>query len=213
MCVQVLVAGRAGGRASLFGGSVAGEAAQAACVCTPSMLCGAHASVFFLQERMKVRHKEGFRPPQRGKRTDVAGDEVKLRCVGARGALPGACWRHAESLAGACSAVLCSSEICPPIVCCLPACAAAACCLACHPTLLAPTGVPLPCSLWQRVSAFFEPSVPGSTLVNDGSIFVALGAWAAWTAAASDPTLPLGAALAFAAWKLYDKRNKRNPGG
>jgi hypothetical protein len=63
------------------------------------------------------------------------------------------------------------------------------------------------------VSAFFEPSVPGSTLVNDGSIFVALGAWAAWTAEASDPTLPLGAALAFAAWKLYDKRNKRNPGG
>lgn len=55
--------------------------------------------------------------------------------------------------------------------------------------------------------------MPATTLVNDGSVFVALGIWAAWTAAASDPTLPLGAALAFAAWKLYDKRNKRNPGG
>lgn len=55
--------------------------------------------------------------------------------------------------------------------------------------------------------------MPGPTLVNDGAIYVALGIWAGWTAAASDPTLPLGAALAVAVWKLYDKRNKRNPGG
>ncbi len=68
------------------------------------------------------------------------------------------------------------------------------------------------CSLWERIRSYFEPSVPATTLVNDGSVFVALGIWAAWTAAASDPTLPLGGALAFAAWKLYDKRNKRNPG-
>ena len=61
--------------------------------------------------------------------------------------------------------------------------------------------------------SYFEPSVPSTTLVNDGSVFLLLGIWAAWTAAASDPTLPLGAALAFAAWKLYDKRSKRNPGG
>ena len=72
---------------------------------------------------------------------------------------------------------------------------------------------PLSRSLWQRVRQNFEPSVPGPTLVNDGSVFVALGLWAAWTATASDPTLALGAALAFCAWRLYDKRNKRNPGG
>lgn len=99
-----------------------------------------------LQEKIKVRHQKGFQPPQRGKRSDAAGDEAKL-------------------------------------------------------------------SLWQRVRQLFEPSVPGTTLVNDGSVFLALGIWAGWTAAASDPTLPLGAALAFAAWKLYDKRNKRNPDG
>lgn len=138
---------------------------------------------------------------------------------------------------------------------------------------------PVLCSLWQRVRSYFEPSVPGTTLVNDGrcakmtcgscrallarrpaagasrwtcvscrsgsttchprpprdpatekvlehpseppamfpvllrSVFLALGIWAAWTAAASDPTLPLGACLAFAAWKIYDKRSKRSPGG
>ena len=91
----------------------------------------------------------------------------------------------------------------PPIT--LPAC------LYLPPASLPPARVP-PRSLWQRVRQKFEPSVPSTTLVNDGSVFVALGVWAGWTAAASDPTLPLGAALAFAAWKLYDKRNKRNPG-
>lgn len=99
-----------------------------------------------LQERMKVRHRDGFRPPQRGKRSDVTGDAPKQ-------------------------------------------------------------------SLWQRVRSYFEPSVPSTTLVNDGSVFLALGIWAAWTAAASDPTLPLGACLAFAAWKIYDKRSKRSPDG
>lgn len=68
-------------------------------------------------------------------------------------------------------------------------------------------------SIWQRIKDVFEPSVPGVTLVNDGSIFVALALWAAWQAASSDPTLPLGAAVCFCAWKLYDKRNKRNPDG
>lgn len=93
-----------------------------------------------------MRHRDGFRPPQRGKRSDVTGDAPKQ-------------------------------------------------------------------SLWQRVRSYFEPSVPSTTLVNDGSVFLALGIWAAWTAAASDPTLPLGACLAFAAWKIYDKRSKRSPDG
>ena len=55
--------------------------------------------------------------------------------------------------------------------------------------------------------------MPSTALVNDGSIFLALGAWAAWQAASSDPTLPLGAAISFCAWKLYDKRSKRSPDG
>ena len=27
-----------------------------------------------LQEKMKVRHKQGFRPPKRGRKTDLEGD-------------------------------------------------------------------------------------------------------------------------------------------
>lgn len=99
-----------------------------------------------LQEKMKVRHRFGFRPPQRGKRGEVQGDAPRL-------------------------------------------------------------------SLWQQIRGKFESSVPGTTLVNDGSIFVALGIWAAWQAASSDPTLPIGAAICFCAWKLYDKRSKRDPDG
>jgi ATP-dependent HslUV protease ATP-binding subunit HslU len=99
-----------------------------------------------LQQKMKVRHRFGFRPPTRGKYGEAKGDELKQ-------------------------------------------------------------------SIWQIIRSKFEPSVPSTTLVNDGSIFLALGLWAAWQAASSDPTLPIGAALCFCAWKLYDKRNKRNPDG
>lgn len=34
-----------------------------------------------------------------------------------------------------------------------------------------------------------------------------------WFQATVDPTLPLGAAIAFCAWKLFDKRKRRNPDG
>jgi hypothetical protein len=68
-------------------------------------------------------------------------------------------------------------------------------------------------SVLAEIRRRFEPSVPGTTIVNDGSIFAALGLWAAWQAASSDPTLPLGAAVAFCAWRLYDKRMKRDPDG
>jgi len=68
-------------------------------------------------------------------------------------------------------------------------------------------------SIWQKIKDAFEPNVSSVTMVNDGSIFLALALWAAWQAASSDPTLPLGAAVCFCAWKLYDKRNKRNPDG
>lgn len=74
-------------------------------------------------------------------------------------------------------------------------------------------GDPEKVSIFQRIREAFEPSVSSVTLVNDGSIFVALALWAAWQAGSSDPTLPLGAAICFCAWKLYDKRNKRNPDG
>ena len=99
-----------------------------------------------LQEKMKVRHRFGFRPPQRGKRGEATGNGPRL-------------------------------------------------------------------SIWQQIRSRFESFVPLSTIVNDGSIFLALGLWAAWQASSSDPTLPIGAAICFCAWKLYDKRNKRDPDG
>jgi hypothetical protein len=74
-------------------------------------------------------------------------------------------------------------------------------------------GDPEKVSIMQRIKEAFEPNVSSATLVNDGSIFGALALWAAWQAGSSDPTLPLGAAICFCAWKLYDKRNKRNPEG
>ena len=35
----------------------------------------------------------------------------------------------------------------------------------------------------------------------------------AWQSASSDPTLPLGAAICFCTYRLFDKRRKRNPEG
>ncbi|KAK9817257.1 hypothetical protein WJX72_011944 [[Myrmecia] bisecta] len=99
-----------------------------------------------LGDKMKVRHKYGFKPPRTGRKTDAAGDALRP-------------------------------------------------------------------SLIQRIKDRMEPSVPKTTLVNDGSIFVALGIWAAWQSASADPTLPLGAAICFCAWRLFDKRRKRNPDG
>jgi hypothetical protein len=67
---------------------------------------------FLLQERMKVRHKEGFRPPQRGKRTDVAGDEVKLRWVWGVGRRL-LCWGPAPLFPAACI-LACLCLLLPP---------------------------------------------------------------------------------------------------
>lgn len=36
---------------------------------------------------------------------------------------------------------------------------------------------------------------------------------AGWQSRAADPTLPLGAAVAFSVWRFFDKRRKRNPEG
>ncbi|KAL6770751.1 CGL73 [Auxenochlorella protothecoides x Auxenochlorella symbiontica] len=98
-----------------------------------------------LTERMKWRHKHGFQPPQRGRKTDALGEERV--------------------------------------------------------------------SLWQRVRSAVEPSVPVSTLVNDGTVFLVLAVWAGWQSLAAEPTLPLCGALAYAVWKLYDKRTRRDPDG
>lgn len=99
-----------------------------------------------LKQKMKVRHKYGFKPPKSGRRSDVEGDPTKK-------------------------------------------------------------------NLWQKFRDLLEPSVAGPTIVNDGSIFLALGIWSAWQSASSDPTLPLGAAICFCTYRLFDKRRKRNPEG
>jgi hypothetical protein len=65
------------------------------------------------------------------------------------------------------------------------------------------SGDPEKVSIVQRVKDLFEPSVSSVTLVNEGSIFLGLALWAAWQAASSDPTLPLGGAVAFCAYKIY----------
>lgn len=166
------------------------------------------------QEKRRVRLKEGFRPPRSGRRGEAEGDAQRLRCGPA-----GPCACHSR-LRSPCSPERCRRSSGGRIHPTLGRACDAAWGLQEPAPLGARHGIPHlrhlppapPCSLWQRVRSMFEPSVPGTTLVNDGSIFLALGIWAGWTAAASDPTLPLGAALAFAAWKLYDKRNKRNPG-
>lgn len=98
-----------------------------------------------LQEAMKDRHRLGFRPPQRGRKGDAAGDGKR--------------------------------------------------------------------TLWARFSGLFEPSVPSTTLVNDGSIFVALALWAAWQVDTLDPTLPLALTLAYGTYKLFEKRSRRDPDG
>ena len=36
---------------------------------------------------------------------------------------------------------------------------------------------------------------------------------AAWQSAAADPSLPIGAALCYAVWRLFEKRKARNPDG
>lgn len=52
-----------------------------------------------------------------------------------------------------------------------------------------------------------------SVLINDGSILLAFAGWAGWQGMTGEPTLPVAAGLAFSAWRLYDKRVRRNPEG
>lgn len=69
-------------------------------------------------------------------------------------------------------------------------------------------------SIFQKVRNVFETSVPLTTIVNDGVIFLLMSFWAAGTQyATSDPTGPFVVALGFSVWRLFDKRQKRNPDG
>eukprot|EP00210_Caulerpa_lentillifera_P007570 g7230.t1 len=69
-------------------------------------------------------------------------------------------------------------------------------------------------SLVSRIRNWFEPAVPLTTIVNDGVIYLLLGCWAAGTQyVTSDPTGPFVVAMGFCAWRLFDKRQKRNPDG
>lgn len=69
-------------------------------------------------------------------------------------------------------------------------------------------------SIFDRVKSIFEPSVPATTVVNDGFIYCMLACWAAGTQhAAGDPTAPFVVSLGFCVWRLFDKRIKRNPEG
>jgi hypothetical protein len=68
-------------------------------------------------------------------------------------------------------------------------------------------------SLVQRFVDIFEPTVSNTQIINDGAIFVALGIWAAWGYAVSDPAIPTAIAIAYCIYKFYDKRNKRDPEG
>eukprot|EP00873_Tetraselmis_striata_P018852 jgi/Tetstr1/439116/TSEL_002981.t1 len=99
-----------------------------------------------LNEKMRVRHRLGFRPPKRGRKTDAEGDA-------------------------------------PPE------------------------------TLVDRVKDMLEPSVPVVTLVNEGAIYLALAVWAAIQSGAADPILPMGLALGYSTYKVFQKRNSRNPDG
>jgi len=68
-----------------------------------------------------------------------------------------------------------------------------------------------PTNLGDRVKEALEPDLPLATIVNEGVIYLALAIWAGVQSVAADPILPLGLGFGFAAYKIFDKRNKRNP--
>lgn len=64
------------------------------------------------------------------------------------------------------------------------------------------------------IRSILEPSVPSTTIINDGFIYTMLACWAAGTQnATGDPTAPFVVSLSFCVWRVFDKRTKRNPEG
>ena len=76
-----------------------------------------------------------------------------------------------------------------------------------------PAAAPRKPSLATRFLSIFDPSVGVTTVVNDGSIFLALAVLAAWQARSTDPTLPLVGAICYCAWRVFDKRKAQSPDG
>lgn len=69
-------------------------------------------------------------------------------------------------------------------------------------------------SILDTIKGLLEPSVPTTTIVNEGFIYFMLACWAAGTQhATGDPTAPFVLAIGFCCWRLFDKRTKRNPDG
>ena len=64
-------------------------------------------------------------------------------------------------------------------------------------------------SLAARAGMLFDPLVTLPTVVNAGSIFLALAFWAALQANASDPTFPVLGSICYCGWRVFDKRRKR----
>eukprot|EP01024_Parvocaulis_polyphysoides_P061166 TRINITY_DN6749_c0_g3_i1.p2 TRINITY_DN6749_c0_g3~~TRINITY_DN6749_c0_g3_i1.p2 ORF type:complete len:297 (-),score=41.94 TRINITY_DN6749_c0_g3_i1:574-1416(-) len=66
-------------------------------------------------------------------------------------------------------------------------------------------------NLVERFKDLLEPDVPTSTLINEGIIYIVLATWAAIQV--KDPTLPLLGGFIYCTYKLFQKRQRRNPDG
>ena len=64
-------------------------------------------------------------------------------------------------------------------------------------------------SLAARAGMLLDPLVTKPTVVNAGSIFLALALWAALQANSSDPTFPVLGSICYCGWRVFDKRRKR----
>lgn len=64
-------------------------------------------------------------------------------------------------------------------------------------------------SLAARLGMLLDPLVTLPTVVNAGSIFLALALWAALQANSSDPTFPVLGSICYCGWRVFDKRRKR----
>ena len=142
-----------------------------------------------LQEKMKVRHKQGFRPPRRGRKTDLEGDApVQLPRLPVPALLRLCILKYntrtcltpcTEPVVHYFRNVRCASNSLPmPAV--LSSCHSSSVCAVC---VVQCAGVIKMCRSVQRVGILaqikerLEPSVPGTTIVNDGSIFIMMGFW------------------------------------